>query len=217
MSEPFIVNHQYNFIKKQAGILEQTLRANADSKILESVRYSAELKIAELFPNGTNFQKHMLEAIFNLQSSDDFAKHLMELESYLIEFPQITDKQIQKLFPKNKKLKLPDLGAIDYRYVTYISWIDISTNKLFIVYHMNGQFIGIEGRYTPTNKKGYCFVCNRHEELALFTAISKKRPANSSPDYYRAIGNYLCIHGHECNKNITDPSLLEKFVDSVIG
>ncbi|SDS21485.1 Fibronectin-binding protein (FBP), N-terminal [Paenibacillaceae bacterium GAS479] len=217
MREPFIVNHQYNFIKKQAGVLEQALRANADSKIVESVRYSAELKISELFPSATDFQKKMMEAIFNLQTPDDFQKHLKELEPYLVEFPPIKAKQIQKLFPKNKKLKLPDLGAIDYRYVTYISWIDISTNKLFIVYHLNGQFIGIEGRYTPTNKKGYCFLCNRHEELALFTAISKKRPANSSPDYYKAIGNYLCINGQECNKNITDPSLLEKFIESIIG
>jgi hypothetical protein len=217
MCEPFIRNHQFNFIKKQAGLLEHALRTNADPKVLESVRYSAESKISERFPDVTDNQKQMLETIFMLRTADDFQKHLKALEPYLMEFPPISAKQILKLFPKNKKLKLPDLLAIDYRYVTYLSWIDISTNKLFIVYQLNGQFVGIEGKYTPTNKKSFCFLCNRYEELALFTAISKKRPAHTTPDYYKAVGNYLCMNGHECNKNLTDVSPLEKFIDTVIG
>lgn len=217
MCEPFIRNHQFNFIKKQAGLLEHALRANADPKVLESVRYSAESKISELFPDVTDNQKQMLETIFKLRTAEDFQKHLKALEPYLVEFPPISAKQILKLFPKNKKLKLPDLLAIDYRYVTYLNWIDISTNKLFIVYQLNGQFVGIEGKYTPTNKKSFCFLCNRYEELALFTAISKKRPAHTTPDYYKAVGNYLCMNGHECNKNLTEVSPLEKFIDTVIG
>ncbi|KJD44076.1 hypothetical protein QD47_18925 [Paenibacillus terrae] len=39
--------------------------------------------------------------------------------------------------------------------MTYLSWVDIATNKLFIVYPFEGQFIGIEGRITMTHKKGY--------------------------------------------------------------
>lgn len=217
MCEPFIRNHQYNFIKNQASLLQHALRTVADPKVLESVRYGTESKIVELFPSVTDIQKQMLERISALETADDFQKYLRAFEPYLLEFPQITAKQIQKLFPKNKKLKIPDLLMIDNRYVTYLSWIDISTNKLFMVYHVNGQFIGVEGRYTPTNKKSYCFLCNSYEELALFSAISKKRPANSSPDYYKAVGNYLCMNSHECNKNITGVSSLEKFIDTVIG
>jgi hypothetical protein len=216
MCKPFIRNHQYNVIKKQAGILQNALRTIADPKVLESVRYGTESKIVELFPDVTDIQKQMLERISELETAEDFQKYLREFEPYLVEFPQVTAKQIQKLFPKSKKLKIPDLSAIDNRYVTYLSWTDISTNKLFMAYHLNGQFIGVEGKYTPTNKKGFCFLCNRYEELALFSAISKKRPANSSPDYYKAVGNYLCMNSHECNKNITDITSLEKFIDTVI-
>ncbi|MFD0695757.1 FusB/FusC family EF-G-binding protein [Paenibacillus sp. GCM10027628] len=216
MCEPFIRNHQYNDIKKQVGIRQNALRTIADPKVLESVRYSTESKIIELFPDITDVQKQMLERISALETAEDFQKYVRELEPYLVEFPQITAKQIQKLFPKNKKLKIPDLSEIDNRYVTYLSWTDISTNKLFMVYHVNGQFVGVEGRYTPTNKKSFCFVCNRYEELALFSAISKKRPANSSPDYYKAVGNYLCMNSQECNKNIADTSSLERFIDTVI-
>lgn len=217
MSEPFIRNHQYNVIKKQSAILEHALRTIADPKIGDSVRYSAQSKIMELFPNATDIQKQLLASISALETADDFQKYLQSFEPYLVEFPQITEKQIEKLFPKTKKLKIPDLLNIDNRYATYLSWIDLSSSKLFIVYYVNGQFIGIEGRFTPLNKKSVCFLCNRQEELALFSAISKKRPANSSPDYYKAVGNYLCMDSIKCNKHITDVTSLETFINNVVG
>lgn len=217
MCEPFIRNHHYNFIKNQANSVLYALRTVGDPKILESVRFSAQTKVAELFPDVTDERKKILESISDLKTAEDFHQYLQSLEPYLTEFPQITETQIRKLFPKNKKLKLPDLAQIDFRYVSYLSWIDISTNKMFIVYHMNGQFVGVEGRYTATNKKSYCFACNKIEELVLFSAVSKKRPAHASPDYYNSVGNYLCMNGHECNANMTDVSSLEKFIDSVLG
>lgn len=217
MCGPFIRNHQYNYIKKQAGNLQHALRTIADRKVLESVRLGTAAKIVELFPDVAGLQKQMLENIITLETAEDFHKYLRALEPYMVEFPQMTEKQIQKLFPKNKKLKIPNLSAIDYRYVTYLSWIDISMNKLFIVYHLDGQFVGVEGRHTPTNKQSYCFVCNRYEELVLFSAVSKKRPAKASSDYYKAVGNYLCMNGHECNKNITEISSLENFINIVIN
>ncbi|MFC5452116.1 FusB/FusC family EF-G-binding protein [Paenibacillus aestuarii] len=217
MSAPFIRNYHYNYIKKQTDQLLHAIRTNAELKILQSVRDSAEAKVTELFPDVSEAHKQMLTSFTALETADDFHKYLKALEPHLDAFPPITEKQIQKLFPKNKKLKTPDLSAIDHRYTTYLSWTDIATNKLFIVYHRHGQFVGVEGRFTPTNKKSYCFICNRYEELVLFSAISKKRPAKSSPDYYKAVGNYMCMHSHECNKNVTDPSALEKFLDSVLN
>lgn len=181
MYEPFIRNHQYNFIKNQADSVLYAIRTVGDQRILESVRFSAQTKVAELFPDVTDNRKTTLESISDLKTANDFQNYLKALEPYLIEFPSITEKQIQKLFPKNKKLKLPDLAQIDFRCVSYLSWIDISTNKMFIVYDIDGQFVGVEGRYTATNKKSYCFVCSKYEKLVLFSAISHKRPAHASP------------------------------------
>jgi len=217
MCEPFIRNHQYNFIKNQADSVLYALRTVGDPKILASVRLSAQTMVTELFPDVKDSRRTMLESISELITADDFQKYLQSLEPYLIPFPQITEKQIRKLFPKNKKLRLPNLEPIDFRYVSYLSWTDIAINKMFIVYHDGEQFAGVEGRFTPTNKKSYCFVCNRYEELALFTAITKKRPANASSDYYKSVGNYICLHGHECNKNMKDVSSLERFIGSVLG
>ncbi|TDF94722.1 FusB/FusC family EF-G-binding protein [Paenibacillus piri] len=216
MVKPFIRNHQYNLLKKQIGLLQQASNTVSDPKVVESVRYSARTKIIAAFPNATELQLQTLENISTLREPEQFHHYLHALEPHLIPFSQVTGKQLHKLFPKIKKLKVPDLAAIDYRYVTYLGWVDIATNKLFLVYHLNGQVIGIEGRYTPVNK-GVCFLCNRHGDVALFSAISKSKPANASPDYYKAIGNYLCVNSDVCNKNITDVTALEKFVREVAG
>lgn len=217
MGGPFIRNHQYNFIKNQANAVLYALRTVGDPKIVESVRYGAQAKTAELFPDVTDNRNALLASVSDLKTADDFQQYMQALEPYLIAFPPINEKQIRQLFPKNKKLKIPDLAQIDFRNVSYLSWIDVSTNKMFIVYPADDRFIGVEGTFTATNKKSFCFVCNRFEELALFSAINKKRPAHASPDYYKTVGNYICIHGQDCNKNVTDVSALEHFIGSVLG
>lgn len=198
-------------------MLQNACNTVSDRKVLESVKYSAQSKIVEAFPDVTELQLQMLEKISTINTAGEFQQYLLSLEPYLTEFVEVTEKQLKKLFPKIKKLKVPDLAAIDYRYVTYLGWTDIATNKLFLVYYLNGQLVGVEGRYTPVNKKSICFLCNRHEEVALFSAITKSKPANASPDYYKAIGNYLCVNSDTCNKNITDVTALEKFIHDVVG
>ena len=215
MMKTFIRNHQYNLIKKQAGLLQRACQTVSDPKVVESVRYSAQTAILDAFPDAGEQEKQLLD-LSSLRAPEQFRDYLNALEPYLEPLPPLTAKQLAKLFPKVKKLKAPDLSAVDTRYLTYLGWADIATNKLFIVYHLDGQWVGIEGRQTPTNK-GVCFVCNRHEEVALFSAVTKWRPANASPEYYKAIGNYLCVDSSVCNKNITNGVPLEKFVREVTG
>lgn len=213
MSITFIRNHQLNVIKKQAEFLQNTLRTVADRRVLETVRYRAATIIVEVFPDLTAEQQKMLEQISAFESGYDFQRFLDGLVPYMMPFPEITLKQIQKLFPKNKKLKVPDLSTIDFRYVTYLSWVDIATNKLFIVYPYEGQFVGIEGRITPTNKKGYCLFCNRQQELAFLSVTTK--PANASPDNISSVGQYVCMENHACNHSITNTEALDRFILSV--
>ncbi|MWV45209.1 elongation factor G-binding protein [Paenibacillus sp. HJL G12] len=213
MSTPFIRNHQYNIIKKQTDFLLKTLRTVADRRVLETVRYRAAVNVTEAFSSLTGDQQRMLEQISIFETAFDFQKYLSEIEAYLEPYPPITLKQIQKLFPKHKKLKVPDLQSIDFRFVTYLSWVDVATNRLFIIYPFEGRFIGIEGRITPTNKKGYCLFCNRHQELAFFSV--KTKPAIASPDNYASIGQYVCMDNHACNQVITDTGPLEKFILSI--
>lgn len=214
MSTTFIRNHQYNVIKKQSEFLLKTLRTVADRSVLETVRFRSVANIMDVFPSLTEEQQRMLGEISTIEQAEDFQRYLNALEPYLEPYPTLTLKQVQKLFPKNKKLKVPVLQqSIDFRYVTYLGWVDIAINKLFIVYPFEGRFIGIEGRITPTNKKGYCLFCNRHQELALFSV--KTKPAVASPDNLSFIGQYVCLDSQACNHSITDTGALEKFILSV--
>ncbi|WP_334071308.1 MULTISPECIES: FusB/FusC family EF-G-binding protein [Paenibacillus] len=213
MSTPFIRNHQFNIIKKQAEFLQNTLRTVADRRVLETVRYRAAANIVEAFPYLSEEQKKRLEQISTFETAFEFQRYLNELEPYLEPYPPITLKQIQKLFPKNKKLKVPDLNSVDFRYVTYLSWVDIATSRLFIVYPFEDRFIGVEGRITPINKKGYCLFCNRQHELAFFSVRTKS--PHASPDNISAVGHYVCMDNQGCNQSITDTGSLEKFILSV--
>lgn len=216
MLKPFIRNHQFNLMKKQIGLLQIACNTVTDPNVVESVRYSAQTRIIEAFPHATELEKQTLEKISTLRTAEDFQHYLHTLESYLEPFPQVSAMQLKTLFPKIKKLKVPDLTAVDYRFVTYLGWVDVAANKMFLVYYLNGRHVGIEGSYVPMNK-GVCFLCHRHEDVALFSAVTKFKPANASPDYYKAIGNYVCVNSGVCNKNITDVSVLDKFVREVAG
>ncbi|TCP28839.1 treble-clef zinc-finger protein [Scopulibacillus darangshiensis] len=217
MTEPFIRNHQYNHIKKQTQILQHAQTTVTDQKVIEAVRCSTEFEVIEAFPDATDNQMQILKGISELKTPEDCEEYLSSLEPYLMAFPHVTEKQIRKLFPKNKKLKMPNLSTLAGQSLTYLSWVDISTNKKFIIYELNGKIIGVEGRYTIANKDNTCSLCKGHGKVALFTAKSKSRPANSSPDYYKAVGNYMCVDSDECNEHITDVAYLEKFIRSVIG
>ncbi|KQY84108.1 fibronectin-binding protein [Paenibacillus sp. Root52] len=216
MQTPFIHNHQFNYIHKQANFLIKTLRSVVDPKVLETVRYTVGTNVIEVFDELTSEltseQKHLLERLSTFDTPHDVQLYLNELEAYLILFPQISAKQIQKLFPKAKKLKLPDLESINYAHTTYLRWIDIATSRLFIVYSHEGRFFGIEGRITATNKKGYCMFCHRHQELGFFNVKNKSH----SQDHFSAIGQYVCMDNDACNHSISDITMLEKFLFSAV-
>ena len=212
MQTPFIKNHQYNYIYKQAEFLLKTLRSVVDPKELDTVRYTVSTNAVGLFQELTPEQKQLLEQLSTYNTPHDVQQYLNQLEGYLIAFPEVSAKQIQKLFPKAKKLKLPDLKSIDYAHTTYLRWMDIATSRLFIVYPHEGKFLGIEGRITPTNKKGYCMFCRRHQELGFFNVKTKAH----SPDNFASVGQYVCIDDKACNESITDISILEKFLLSAV-
>ncbi|MBM7568785.1 FusB/FusC family EF-G-binding protein [Paenibacillus sacheonensis] len=217
MHQPFIRNHQYNEIKKRIGQLQNACNTVSDKKVVEAVRNDTEMMINGLFLEATDQQKQLLGNLDQLHGTADFQRYLQALEPYVIEeYAQVTDNQLKKLFPKIKKLKLPDLEAADSRFATYLGWTDIAVNRLFIVYELGGKLVGFEGKYTPTNKKGVCFLCSKHTEVALFTAVTKWKPAGVSSDYYRAIGNYMCVNSEVCNRNITSVDVLETFIHGVL-
>ncbi|WP_338068316.1 FusB/FusC family EF-G-binding protein [Brevibacillus invocatus] len=216
MTERFIRNHQFNFIKKQSDHVQRAHHTVSDPKVLQAVIFQSEAKIMELFPELNEDQRKVLEPITTCKSAQDFSDYLQKVCEHTIDFPAISEAQIKRLFPKNKKLKLPNLSAMDVSKLTYLGWLDIATNKIYYVYQDQGKFVGVEGKFTPGSKKNLCSFCHGYEEVALVSAISKAK-SSISPDYYKAVGNYMCVDTHQCNKQITDVSNLEGFIARVLA
>ncbi len=212
MSRPFIHNHQFNVVKKQGVIVQNALNSVNDKDVLEAVKYGAEAKVLDMFPDADVKQKHLLGLITDLKTEEQLAAYLEKLSEYRIPFPKVSEAEVKKLFKKNKKLSLPDWESINWAELTYLGWNDPGQNRKFFIYELDGELTGIAGQYTPVGRKNICSLCNEHTNVALITAVTKK----SSGDQYRSLGNYFCIDSEECNGNITDTGSLEKFFRNVL-
>ena len=217
MCEPFIENHQFNLIRRHAKLLIEACRTAVAPQAAESVRDGVRTEIWSMFPDAAEQQLRLLENVTEARTEEDIRRGLLALEPCLTAFPQVTEKRLRQLFPKVRKLRVPDLSAVDWRRITYLSWTDAAANRMFLVSVLDGRLVGIEGRFTPVHKKSVCFLCGRHSEVVLFSAVSKVKPAHAPSDYYKAVGNYLCLDGGECNRHITGTAALDRFVREVAG
>ncbi|MEK5057125.1 hypothetical protein BK126_17615 [Paenibacillus sp. FSL H7-0326] len=118
MQTPFIQNHQYNEIKKQVNFLLKAMRTVADRKVLDTVRSTTVSNAIAAFDELNVEELHLLEQLSNHEAAHELQNYLDSLKAYIVPFPHVTQKQIQKLFPKVKKLKVPDLEMIDYNQLS---------------------------------------------------------------------------------------------------
>ncbi|WP_413303523.1 FusB/FusC family EF-G-binding protein [Bacillus sp. 1P10SD] len=211
MKDKFIRNEQYNFIKRQVDLIKDSYRKNSDPSVIKAVRELANAQILELFPQASKEQMEKLD-LSSMKTDAEFDQYAQELANYLIPFPNLTEQQVKKMFPKAKKLKVPNLLAIDFEKITYLSWTDISTNKKFIIYEHDEKLLGIDCKYSILNKDNICSFCNRFGQVAFISTITKAKKSNN-PDYYKAIGNYICLDSSECNKKITCVDYLTSFLE----
>ena len=210
MIEKFIKNEQFNFIRKQVAWIKDSTKQHLPPGILASVYELSNEKISNCVTALTPEQKELMD-FSGLKTVEAYEQALEQLPNYLLSFPTISEQQLKKLFPKSKKLKLPDLSNIDLHRLTYLSWNDSRSNKKYILYELDSQLVGIECSFSPSTKKNICSICHCHGEVTHFSTITKAKKVNN-PDYYKSIGNLICVNSTECNKNITDVSYLEEFL-----
>ncbi|MCH6267683.1 FusB/FusC family EF-G-binding protein [Neobacillus citreus] len=215
MTEKFIKNEQLNFIKKQIAVIKDSTKKNVPQNVLTAVIDLANAKISDLFPNASSEQQEMLD-LSRLKTDKEYEQYIQHLSDYLLPFPRITEQQLKKMFPKHKKLKMPDLSIIDHNKLTYLSWNDLRSNKKFIVYELDGKLVGIECEFALTSKKNLCSFCNCFGEVAYFSTVTKAKKSNN-PDYYKSIGNLICADSRECNKKITNVDYLTTFLKDSQG
>lgn len=219
--EKFLLNHQYNRMAREARNLLSALQTSSDRKVVEAARQGALTKAAEtcegLPPALSEAARPFVERLGTLRSTEEFEQFLHELASCVLPFGEVSESRLRSLFPKVKKLRMPpDLDTVKDHPLTYLGWTDSGTGRMFLVYPRgaDGAFAGLEGRFTPSHKKGVCAFCNRSGETVLFTAESKAKLAHL-PDYYKAVGQYICQDSGVCNGRITDTEALERFFEAV--
>ncbi|MEK4145585.1 FusB/FusC family EF-G-binding protein [Robertmurraya sp. FSL W8-0741] len=215
MTEKFIKNEQFNFIKKQVALIKDSIKKHVPPTVLNATIGLANAKALELFPHASAEQITLLD-LSNLKTEDQFEQYLQQLSAYVIDFPHITEQQLKKMFPKSKKLKLPDLSNLAGNKLTYLGWNDLRTNKKYLVYELDGKLVGIECKMSAIEKNNICSICNGHGEVTYFSTITKSKKANN-PDYYKAIGNLICTDSNKCNEKITNVDYLEIFLKESLG
>lgn len=205
MTAPFLKVVDLQLIEQQVNKVLQAKQTSSDPKIVTAVR---GLAITELRERLTHVDEGIIKEVETIENTIDAELFLQSLKSYTIPFKSISEQGLQKLFKKDKKLKLPKLELIDWQAISYLSWLDKGTNRQYIVLEKEGQYTGLRGVVEAHNPiKGVCAICNQHSAVHLFTATVK-----GNGDNYTSYSNYICEDAQLCNQRVSDYEKLEEFV-----
>lgn len=205
--EPFLAPYQYHFLKSQGLKLVSARTSSTDTNVINAVRGIVEESIFYQFQHCAKEEMQLVERMNAVKDEREIEQILAELHPFIIPF-QTTENQIKKLFPKVKKLKVPDLDHMDTKQITYLTWWDPGTHKKFIVTVRDGKQWGVHGTFHKEAQKGICSICGQHEETGLFLVERKGKEIGT----YKKKGNYICSDGEACNQNLTRLDKLDEFL-----
>lgn len=208
--QPFLRNDQYNFLKRQVKIIVQAHGATQDQGVLDATRISSVEKVLEMLPPLTDEQKQFIIRAASMREALQAELYLAEGRDFVIPFPEIIDSEIRVLFPKAKKIKMPELVKADAKRMTYLGWNDIRSERKYIVFPHRHGTTGWSGSFKPMARKGICAICHGHTRIGLFMAVVK-----SSRETYTSRGNYICQDSSICNDTISSLQHINDFVETL--
>lgn len=212
----FIKKHEYNYIKKCLRDLNGAFVGCIDANIVEATKVYINSKIFDIFINLSEEEKNILD-ITKITHQSQIDSYLSDLDQYVYGIQPITKAEISKLFKKEKSLKLPNLDEDDSKNV-YWSWIDEATNKLFIVYNLDGKLVGMVCKIPSLNSNNMCMcaLCNsmgKGNEIAFVSSLCKI--PNSKEGAYKSIAFNVCLDGNKCNNTLSSVEKLEEILKDV--
>ncbi|MHC0035536.1 FusB/FusC family EF-G-binding protein [Pseudoneobacillus sp. C159] len=210
--EAFIRIDQYNFIKQQVENIVNGYATSNDINVRKALKALASDKVFHKFENIQSEYRSLLYRINEVENPAQRDRFLSDLKPYVIEFSRLSEQGIKKLFPKAKKLKVPDLNKIDWSSISYLAWNDKGASKYYLIVPVQQKLIGIQGTLSPVTQKGVCTICNRHGNVSMFLSETK----GAIQGTYTKRGNYICTDYQKCNNQITSLSKLEAFVELVM-
>lgn len=207
--EAFLRSDQYNFIKSQAYILANGHASANDSGVIAALKSLAMEKVEAALGMMTDEQRQLIELLITVENREGAELFLLKLAPYIIPFQDISQQTLKKLFPKAKKLRLPDLEEMNMQETSYLSWIDKGTNRKYMITSHNNKLIGLHGTFQPIHKKGICALCNKHAEVGMFLYEKKGEVLGT----FVKRGNYICQNSTLCNQHITELDKLHDFIE----
>lgn len=207
--ESFIQTHQYQYIKNQTENLLQSQLTTNDAAVMEALKSITQEKVTGIFDNLTDEQKQLVEQIQNIEDETEGIFFLSRLKQHVVPFPRLEEQTIKSLFPKVKKLPLPDLNQADWNETSYLGWNDSGSGRKYIVAYVHNELIGIIGNSTPSRHPGICSICHEQEEVDMFTTSLK----GVSKEESITRGQYICRDSQKCNENLKEVQPLFRFIE----
>ncbi|MFS0562862.1 FusB/FusC family EF-G-binding protein [Terribacillus sp. 179-K 1B1 HS] len=206
--QAFIRNDQYNFIAKQVSHIINAHATVNHADTLDGVKLHAFSKVEEMLPEMTEAQETLLNRLLEIEEEMEAQAFLSELKQYVIPFRKVSKKTVEKLFPKAKKLQMPDLDALDFQRLSYIGWFDTRAHKQHLIVEYQGKLKGISGVFDDSSTQGICSLCNSLGDVGLFVTRVK-----SGKETYVNRGNYICKDSQSCNEHLMDLGKVETFLN----
>ncbi|MFC6180759.1 FusB/FusC family EF-G-binding protein [Lactiplantibacillus daowaiensis] len=210
--QPTITAYEYSTITQQVNHLVSVNRSVNDRQVRAAILAQTLDCITPLLPSAAPATEAFLTGLqVDWLTRADAAQLLETLVPMVVPFPQLTAKQLAKLFRKVKKLKQPTWADLKRYELTYLGWNDGGNQKKYLVAPYHDQLIGIQGELSPKTVKGVCAICQTIGNVALFMATTKA----SGLGTYTKKGNYICRDSNQCNRQLTDPQALTDFLTVV--
>ncbi|MCP3028907.1 FusB/FusC family EF-G-binding protein [Halobacillus sp. A5] len=204
----FIRSDQFNFIKNQTVHLINGHSTVNDTGVIQALKSISEEKVFNKFEGLTGPQADLVKKVTIIEDQADAVLVLSQLKHYVIPFPEIPEEKLKKLFPQEKKFKVPLLRNVDRRELSYLGWNDPAAHRKFIVFLEGSGLKGITGDFIKSLSKGICSICNEYEKVGMFTTTIKE-----SEHHTVKRGNYICQDSMTCNQKITSLQPLHEFLE----
>lgn len=207
--EAFLRSDQYNFIKSQAYILANGHASANDKGVIAALKSLTMEKVEAALGTMTDQQRQLIDMLLTVENREEAELFLLKLTPYVVPFQDISQQTLKKLFPKAKKLRLPDMEEMNMQETSYLSWIDKGTNRKYMIARHGNKLVGLHGTFQSINKKGICALCNKHEDVGMFLYEKKGEVLGT----FVKRGNYICQNSVVCNQNITSLEKLHDFIE----
>ncbi|MGO3468919.1 MAG: FusB/FusC family EF-G-binding protein [Weissella hellenica] len=183
-----------------------------DLRTVSALQELAAEEIRETIPGDEPIVEQLILNIMDRRLRHRATEKMVQtLQAFIVPFATPNKKQIQQTFKKAKKLMLPDLSVVDWRDYTFFAWNDVATRRKYILYYEQEELLGLVGDVSSPIVRGYCSICQHEENVTMFLALNKRH----GDGRYTKKGNYICVDSLQCNRNLHERVLFDRFVTTI--